>query len=73
VSCHGKAMHALGECDCYFTPTQFLELLELQRRFVQWLITARQTRAELRTINAQTLADDTIVLMLKLRARQLRN
>jgi hypothetical protein len=56
-----------------FTPADFLQLLELQRRFVQWLVIAMHTRAELRTTNAQTLADETIVLMLKLRARQLRN
>jgi hypothetical protein len=31
------------------------------------------TRAELRTINGQTPADDAVMLMLKLRARQLRN
>jgi hypothetical protein len=28
VSCRSKAMHALGECDCFFKPRDFLELLE---------------------------------------------
>ena len=31
-------MHALGECDCYFKPADFLDLLELNREWFQLLI-----------------------------------
>jgi hypothetical protein len=31
MSCRGKAMHALGEFECYFKPADFLDLLELHR------------------------------------------
>jgi hypothetical protein len=38
MSCRGKAMHALGECDCYFKPANFLDLLQLNREWFQLLI-----------------------------------
>jgi hypothetical protein len=38
MSCRGKAMHALGECECYFKPADFLALLELNRAWFQLLI-----------------------------------
>jgi hypothetical protein len=52
VSCRDKAMHALGECDCYFKPRDFVDLLERERRWFELLATAMFTRAELRTIDA---------------------
>jgi hypothetical protein len=73
VNCRGRTMHALGKYDCYFTPDHFLELLELQRRSVEWLITAKSTRTELRAIDPKPLADDAVAILLKLRVRQLRN
>ncbi len=38
MSCRGKAMHALGDCDCYFKPADFLDLVELNRAWFQLLI-----------------------------------
>ncbi len=38
MTCRGKAMHAPGECDCYFKPADFLDLLELNREWYQLLI-----------------------------------
>jgi hypothetical protein len=35
VSCRGTAMHGLGECDCYFKPKDFLELLEKERKWFE--------------------------------------
>ncbi len=73
MSGRGKAMDPLRECECCFTPGHFLELLELQRRWIEWLIIAMLARTERRAINTKTLADDAISLVLKLRTRQLRN
>ena len=56
-----------------FTPADFLKLFELQRRSVQWLITAKSTGTELGAVNANLLANDAVVMLLKLRAKQLRN
>ncbi len=68
-----KAMSALGAGERRFTPSDFLDLLELQRRSVEWLITAKLTRTELHAIDAKPLADDAVAMLLKLRTRQLRN
>jgi hypothetical protein len=38
MSCRGKEMHALGECECYFKPADFLHLLELNREWFRLLI-----------------------------------
>lgn len=38
MTCHGKPLHALGQCDCYFKPADFLDLLELNREWIQLLI-----------------------------------
>jgi len=43
MSCRGKAMHALGECDCYFKPRDFLELPENERQWFEILILAGLT------------------------------
>ena len=40
---------------------------------MQWLITAMQTRAELRTSDTRTITDVSIAVMLKLRVWQPRN
>ncbi len=56
-----------------FTPGHFLELLELQRCWIEWLIIAMLARTERRAIDTKTMADEAISLMLKLRMRQLRN
>ena len=38
MSCRGKATHALGDCDCYFKPADFLDLLDLSREWFRLLI-----------------------------------
>jgi hypothetical protein len=42
VSCRGKAMHALGECDCYFKPRDFVDLLE--REYIWFELLMRLVR-----------------------------
>ena len=34
----GKAMHALGDCDCYFKPADFFDLFGAKRKWFQLLI-----------------------------------
>jgi hypothetical protein len=58
---------------CCFTLDHFLDLLELPRHFVQWLVTTLRTRAERRAINTKALADDAVTMLLELRAWQLRD
>jgi hypothetical protein len=73
VSCRGKGMHAPDECDCYFKPRDFLDLLARERRWCELLLTAISIRAELRAVDAKSLADDIVSLSLKRRAQALRN
>jgi len=56
-----------------FAANDFAELLELQKRSMQWLIIAMQTRAELRISDPRIIAGVSIPVMLKLRVWQLRN
>jgi hypothetical protein len=56
-----------------FSPSDFAELLELQRRSMQWLLTAIVSRDELRRDEFRTLADTAITVALKVRLQQLRN
>jgi hypothetical protein len=56
-----------------FTPADFLKLLELQRRSVEWLITAKSIGTKLGAVEAKPLANDAIAMLLKLRVNQLHN
>ena len=56
-----------------FSPSDFAELLEFQRRSMQWLLTAIVTRDELRRDEFRTLAETAITVALKVRLQQLRN
>jgi hypothetical protein len=56
-----------------FSPSDFAELLELQRRSMQWLLTAIVSRDELRRDEFHSLADTVISVALKVRLQQLRN
>ncbi len=56
-----------------FSPSDFAELLELQRRSMQWLLTAIVTRDKQRRDEFRTLADPAITVALKVRLQQLRN
>ncbi len=47
MSCRGKAMHALGDCDFYFKPADFFDLLELNRAWFQLLIEVGRPAATL--------------------------
>jgi hypothetical protein len=37
VSCRSRVIHALGECNCFFKPRYFRELLENERRWFELL------------------------------------
>jgi hypothetical protein len=65
MSCRGKAMHALGERDCYFKPADFLDLVELTREWFQLLI-------EIGCAAAATLRHRVHVMLIE-RSRWLRN
>jgi hypothetical protein len=41
MSCCGKAMPAWGECECYFKPRDFAELLDNERQWFALLDTLR--------------------------------
>jgi hypothetical protein len=66
MSCRAKTLHDLGECDCYFKPRDFLELLERERRLLGHVLLLMQRRADPETRQA-------IVLHLTVRADRLRN
>ena len=65
MSCRGKAMHALGDCDCYFKPAEFLDLLELNPAWFQLLIEVGRAGGD--------IARHRVHLMLVERSRWLRN
>jgi hypothetical protein len=68
VSCRGKAIHALGECD--FKPRDFAQLVDQERVWVEFLIRlTRQRPSDFRT----SAEDDIATVMLRDRARWLRN
>ncbi len=70
MSCRGKAIHALGECECYFKPRDFAQLVDKERVWVEFLIRlTRQRPADFRT----SAEDDIATVMLRDRARWLRN
>jgi hypothetical protein len=35
MSCAGQAMHAQGECECFFKPLELVELLEKERKWLE--------------------------------------
>jgi hypothetical protein len=67
MSCRGKAMHALGECDCYFKPRDFLELVEKERKWFERLCALRDLRPE------EEMRDHLVRVMLREHERWLRN
>ena len=71
MSCRGKAMQALGECDC-FKPSDFLELLEKERTWFDLLDTLRHVRWQ-RIVPEESPEGPAVILMLRERARGLRN
>jgi hypothetical protein len=56
-----------------FTRADFLKLLELQRRSVQWLIIAKLSGIEPGAVDVRPLANDAVAMLLKLREKQLCN
>jgi hypothetical protein len=56
-----------------FSLSDFAELLECQRRSMQWLLSAMVTRDELRHDQFHALAETAISVALKVRLQQLRN
>jgi hypothetical protein len=72
MTCRGKAMHALGECDCDFKPRDFLELLAKERQWFDLLDALRELRWQ-RTVPEESPESLAVTLMLRHRARWLRN
>jgi len=56
-----------------FIPSDFLELLERERRWCELLLTAMLIRAELCTVDRESIADALVSRSLERRARALRN
>ena len=65
MTCRGKAMHALGECDYYFKPRDFVELVENER---QCLAAKPGSGTSPRTVPE----GEAVAVMLRDRARWLR-
>ena len=72
MSCRSKAMHSLGECDCYFKPRDFLELLAKERQWFDLLDTLRHLRWQ-RTVPEDSPEGQAVIIMLRNRAHWLRN
>jgi hypothetical protein len=72
MSCRGKTMHALGECDCYFKPRDFLELLNHEQKWFELLNALRRQRWQ-RAWPEESPEGQAVILMLRDRARWLRN
>jgi hypothetical protein len=68
MSCRGKTLHALGQCNCYFKPSDFVDLLAREACWLELLL--RLARRRDRPEGVETEA---ISIMLGDRARQLRN
>jgi hypothetical protein len=67
-----------GERERCFTTDHFVEVLELERRTIEWFITTMRIRDALRANGAETtphlwLTDEVLAVTLKLRTQQLRN
>jgi hypothetical protein len=54
-------------------PSDFLDLLARERRWCELLLTTISIRAELRPLDAKSIADDLISRSMKRRVRALRN
>jgi hypothetical protein len=56
-----------------FIPSDFLALVERERRWYEVLLTAMLIHAELCTVDGKSIADDLVLQSLERRARALRN
>jgi hypothetical protein len=56
-----------------FMPSDFLDLLARERRWCELLLTTISIRAELRSLDAKSIADELISRSLKRRVQALRN
>jgi hypothetical protein len=72
VTRRGKTLHALGECDRYFKPRDFLELLEKERKWFDLLDTLRELRWQ-RASPEDSAEGQAVIMMLQERTRCLRN
>jgi hypothetical protein len=68
MSCREKAMHALGECDC-FKPCDFTELLERELLWFRLLMRLARHRVD----NPEGMDSGLINLMFDDRSHLLRN
>jgi hypothetical protein len=65
MSCCGKAMHALGECDCFFKSHDFRELLENERQWFEMLNALRHIRWQ-RTSPKESPEGQAVIVMLRI-------
>ncbi len=65
-------MHALGECDCFFKPCDFRELLKNERRWFKMLDALRHIRWR-RTSPEESPERQAVIVMLRDCSRWLRN
>ena len=72
MSCRWKALHSLGECDCFFKPRDFLALLDKERKWFDLLDTLRHLRWQ-RISPEDSPEGQAVILMLRERTRGLRN
>jgi hypothetical protein len=64
MNCRGKAMPALGECECYFKPRDFAELLDNERQWFALLDTLRHVRWQ-RISPEESPEGQAVILMLR--------
>lgn len=72
MSRRSKAMHALGECDCFFKLRDFLELLERERQWFEMLDALRHLCWQ-RTSPEESPEGQAVIVMLRDRSRWVRN
>jgi hypothetical protein len=69
MSCRGKAIHLLGECDCYFKPRDYLKLVKCEQAWLELLLRLIHHRA----YYPDAGENEIIGVMLRDRAHRLRN
>src|SRR5712691_10295157 len=71
-------MHALDECECYFTPARFLDLLEPEQHWIEHLVLQMRARDRLGNSRpsrplVRALSNQAIAIIIEQRAKALRN
>ena len=69
MSCPSKTLHDLHLCNCWFTPEDFLLMLDKEQRWFEILMRLTRRRA----FGPEGVEDQVITVMMNDRARWLRN